>query len=105
MLLAKLDKIAYFDISCYDSYRWKLNTASYEILLMGKKVKIDLGNMDYKTWREELQEDADTLELLILMMKDITPEHDSKLQTLIELLDEKMTHSINEGNKKVLIFC
>ena len=72
---------------------------------MGKKVKIDLGNMDYKTWREELQEDADTLELLILMMKDITPEHDSKLQTLIELLDEKMKHSINEGNKKVLIFC
>lgn len=72
---------------------------------MGKKVKIDLGNMDYKTWREELQEDADTLELLILMMKYITPEHDSKLQTLIELLDEKMTHSINEGNKKVLIFC
>lgn len=72
---------------------------------MGKKVKIDLGNMDYKTWREELQEDADTLELLILMMKDITQEHDSKLQTLIELLDEKMTHSINEGNKKVLIFC
>lgn len=72
---------------------------------MGKKVKIDLGNMDYKTWREELQEDADTLELLILMMKDITPDHDSKLQTLIELLDEKMTHSINEGNKKVLIFC
>lgn len=72
---------------------------------MGKKVKIDLSNMDYKTWREELQEDADTLELLILMMKDITPEHDSKLQTLIELLDEKMTHSISEGNKKVLIFC
>lgn len=36
MLLAELDKIAYFDISCYDSYRWKLNTASYKILLMGK---------------------------------------------------------------------
>ena len=34
--LAELDKIAYFDISCYDSHRWKLNTASYKILLMGK---------------------------------------------------------------------
>lgn len=34
--LAELDKIAYFDISCYDSYKWKLNTASYKILLMGK---------------------------------------------------------------------
>ena len=30
---------------------------------VGKKVKIDLADMDYKTWRDELQHDADTLEL------------------------------------------
>lgn len=72
--------------------------------LVGKKVKINLDDMDYKTWREELQKDAETLELLILLMKDITPEHDTKLQTLFELLDDKMAHPINEGNKKVLIF-
>ena len=34
--LAELDKIAYFDISCYNSYRRKLNTTSCKILLMGK---------------------------------------------------------------------
>lgn len=71
---------------------------------VGKKVKIDLADMDYKTWRDELQHDADTLELLTLMIADVTPEHDLKLQTLLHLLDEKMKHPINEGNKKVLIF-
>lgn len=71
---------------------------------VGKKVKIDLADMDYKTWRDELQHDADTLELLTLMIADVTPEHDLKLQTLLYLLDEKMKHPINEGNKKVLIF-
>lgn len=71
---------------------------------VGKKVKIDLADMDYKTWRDELQHDADTLELLTLMIADVTPEHDLKLQTLLHLLDEKMKHPINEDNKKVLIF-
>jgi len=71
---------------------------------VGKKVKIDLADMDYKTWRDELQRDADTLELLTLMVADITPEHDLKLQTLFNLLDDKMRNPINAGNKKVLIF-
>lgn len=39
---------------------------------VGKKVKIDLADMDYKTWRDELQHDADTLELLTLMIADVT---------------------------------
>lgn len=75
-----------------------------DFFTVGKKVKIDLADMDYKTWRDELQHDADTLELLTLMIADVTPEHDLKLQTLLHLLDEKMKHPINEGNKKVLIF-
>lgn len=53
-------------------------------------MKIDLTDMDYKTWRTELQQNAENLELLTLMVADITPEHDLKLQNLLELLDEKM---------------
>ena len=71
---------------------------------VGRKVKIDLADMDYKTWREELRKDAEALELLSLMISDITPEHDTKLQTLLHLLDEKMEKPINDGNQKVLIF-
>ena len=38
------------------------------------------------------------------MVADITPQHDTKLQELFQLLSEKIEHPINAGNKKVLIF-
>ena len=71
---------------------------------IGKKIKIDIADMDYVSWRSELAKDAENLELLLLMMNDITPEHDSKLQTLFHLLDDKIAHPINPGNRKVIIF-
>ena len=75
-----------------------------EYFTVGKKVKIELADMDYKSWRTELKADADVLELLTLMVADITPEHDSKLQELLKLVSEKIENPINPGNKKVLIF-
>ena len=81
-----------------------MEDGSTDYFTVGKKVKIDLADMDYKTWRAELQQDAENLELLTLMIADITPEHDLKLQNLLHLLDEKMRTPINVGNKKVLIF-
>lgn len=71
---------------------------------IGRKVKIDLEDMDYPTWKRELEKDRDTFELLISMISDITPEHDSKLNELKEVIDSKITNPINEGNKKIIIF-
>lgn len=71
---------------------------------VGKKVQIELADIDYIRWRTDLQKDRDSLELLILMIKDITPEHDSKLQALFELIDKKQSAPINAGNKKMIIF-
>lgn len=70
----------------------------------GKKVEIDLADMDYKTWRAEMQKDSEILEVLMLLVDDITPEHDTKLQELLQLLAYKIEHPINADNKKVLIF-
>ena len=81
-----------------------MEDGSTDYFTVGKKVKINLADMDYKTWRSELQQDAENLELLTLMVADITPEHDLKLQKLLGLLDEKMHSPINAGNRKVLIF-
>jgi len=67
-------------------------------------IKIDLADMDYKTWRDRLVEDAETLILLKMLIDDITPEHDTKLQTLLALIEGKLTQPINEGNRKILIF-
>ena len=38
------------------------------------------------------------------MIADITPEHDTKLQTLFDLIRKKIEHPINPGNKKIIIF-
>jgi len=38
------------------------------------------------------------------MIADITPEHDTKLQTLFEILANKLELPINDNNKKFLIF-
>lgn len=75
-----------------------------DLFSFGKKVKIDLADMDYISWRDSLAKDAEILELLTLMVGDITPEHDSKLQKLLSVINEKIRNPINEGNKKVIIF-
>jgi len=71
---------------------------------VGRKSKINLRDMDYVSWRRDLKADLEALELLILMLKDITPEHDMKLQRLVTDLKNKFEHPINDSNKKVLIF-
>lgn len=71
---------------------------------VGRKSKINLRDMDYVSWRRNLKADLEVLELLILMLKDITPEHDTKLQQLVADLKNKFEHPINGSNKKVLIF-
>lgn len=100
------EKYGSADLDIYEASDndFDMEDGNTDFFTVGKKVKIDLADMDYKSWRSELQKDADTLELLTLMVADITPEHDLKLQTLLHLLDDKMHNPINPGNKKVLIF-
>ncbi|WP_054695802.1 helicase-related protein [Syntrophomonas palmitatica] len=78
------------------------NTDFFENI--GKKVDIDLADMDYVSWREKLSEDSDILDLLSTMVQDITPKHDTKLQTLLDLITEKVQNPFNADNKKLLIF-
>lgn len=75
-----------------------------ELFTFGKKVKIEIGDMDYKSWRDSLAKDRDTLELLTLMVGDITPEYDSKLQELFRVIKNKLENPINQDNKKIIIF-
>ena len=77
---------------------------SADAFLVSKKSKIRLSDMDTTSWKRDLKADLEKLDLLLLMLEDITPRHDSKLQMLIADLKEKFAHPINEGNKKVLIF-
>ena len=104
--ITQYEKYGEANIDMYeaDSDDFDMEDQNTDYFTVGRKVKIDLADMDYKSWKDVLQKDADTLELLILMIADITPEHDTKLQELYKLISQKIENSINPGNKKVLIF-
>lgn len=74
------------------------------VFIGGKKTKIDLADMDYVQWRGYLAKDLDNLNTLLFMLADITPEHDSKLQMLIEDIRNKFANPINGGNRKIIVF-
>lgn len=96
----KLDLTDITDVDEFDEEDQNID----DLFSFGKKIKISLADMDYVSWRNSLQKDADILELLSLMIEDITPEHDLKLQKLLEIIDNKITNPINENNKKIIIF-
>lgn len=99
------EKYGAADIDMYEvsDSEFDMDDGNTEYFTVGKKVKIELADMDYKSWRKELKADVDVLKRL-LMVADITPQHDSKLQELLKLVSDKIENPINPGNKKVLIF-
>ena len=102
----RFEKYGHAELDMYEASEddFDIEDGNNDVFSVGKKVQIDLADMDYVSWRNELKKDAETLELLILMIEDITPEHDTKLQELLSLIADKIEHPINAGNKKLLIF-
>ena len=75
-----------------------------DFFTIGQKVRIELADMDHISWEQALKKDQETLALLRLMIADINPQHDSKLQALLALLTQKVQSPLNPGNHKVLLF-
>lgn len=75
-----------------------------DLFYIGRQFKIALDDMDVLSWQRDLQEDKETLDLLISMIRDIQPADDNKLQSLLALIQKKIENPINPGNKKILIF-
>jgi len=71
---------------------------------IGDTIKINLSDMDILRWKEDLTHDRDILLGLLGEMRKVTPEHDVKLNTLKQLIDDKIRNPINPGNRKVIIF-
>ncbi len=71
---------------------------------VGKKFKIELEDIDYVKWRDQLQRDKIILDNLLEMILPVADEHDLKLQELVAVLHDKIHHPINGDNKKVIIF-
>ena len=72
--------------------------------MIGRKVKISLRDMDYISWKRDLESDVSVLQSIGSDIWDITPEHDEKLVKLRRLIESKIEHPINGTNRKVIVF-
>ena len=105
----KINRFEQYGASSIDMYEsvdteWDIDDSNTEYFAVGNKVQIDLADMDYKTWRAELNSDIEVLDDLMNMLNVITPEYDGKLQKLLDVISKKIDNPINTNNKKVLIF-
>ena len=71
---------------------------------VGKKVQIDLADIDVDSWSRDLEQDSAVIATLLDSIAGITPDRDLKLATLRERIESKLQTPINPGNRKVLIF-
>ncbi|MGB3013325.1 MAG: DEAD/DEAH box helicase [Candidatus Nanopelagicales bacterium] len=76
----------------------------FEPLLVGRKVKVLLGDLDLARWRQDLTEDRNRLATLHAAARQVDAGRDDKLLKLRELIAEKVRNPINAGNRKVIIF-
>lgn len=81
-----------------------MDDPTFESLLVGRKVKVLLQDVDAVRWRQDLLEDRNRLSSLLSAARDVTPARDAKLVTLQQMIHDKCQHPINAGNRKVIIF-
>jgi hypothetical protein len=77
---------------------------AFESLLVGRKVKVLLQDVDRVRWRQDLAEDHKRLEALLLAARLVIPKRDAKLAALRRVIADKVRSPINEANRKLLLF-
>src|SRR5690606_25418706 len=70
-----------------------------ESLIVGRRVKVLLSDVDRIRWRQDLREDQDRLLYLLAVSKNVLPSRDAKLTRLQEMIVEKVSQPINDGNR------
>lgn len=71
---------------------------------VGGKTRYEVADLDYVSWQRDLKRDLDTLDLVIHMVDDITPDHDAKLAEIKHRIAGKVRNPVNPGNEKVIVF-
>ena len=96
---AYADDIEELDISDVD-----IDDPVFEPLLVGRKVKVLLTDVDLIRWKQDLIEDRNRLSTLLSAAKQIGAARDAKLSALREMIAHKCRHPINPGNRKIIVF-
>ncbi|OAI08082.1 helicase-related protein [Methylomonas methanica] len=81
-----------------------VDDAAFESLLVGRKVRVLLQDVDLVRWRQDLTEDRNRLATLLSAARQVNPDRDAKLAALRQVISQKVTNQINTGNRKVIVF-
>ena len=102
-ILARIDahheEIEELDIADVD-----VDDLAFESLLVGRKVKVLLSDVDLLRWKNDLIEDRNRLATLHAAAEQVNAERDDKLQKLRDLIAGKCAQPTNPGNRKVIVF-
>lgn len=81
-----------------------IDDPDFESLLVGRKVKVLLQDVDLVRWRQDLLEDRNRLASLHSVAAQVTAARDAKLEHLRTMIAEKCANPINSGNRKIIVF-
>ena len=93
------DELEEFDIADID-----IEDPAFESLLVGRKVKVLLQDVDQIRWRQDLIEDRNRLATLQAAAQQVTAARDAKLAELRGVIEQKCHDPINPENRKVIVF-
>ena len=93
---AEIEEIDIADIDIEDP--------AFESLLVGRKVKVLLQDVDLIRWKQDLIEDRSRLATLHAAAGQVTAERDAKLAELRAIIERKCQEPINPDNRKVVVF-
>jgi hypothetical protein len=77
---------------------------AFESLLVGRKVKVLLKDVDLIRWKQDLIEDRNRLATLHAAAAQVDATRDAKLAALRAVIADKCRRPLNPGNRKVIVF-
>ncbi len=81
-----------------------IDDPAFETLLVGRKVKVLLQDVDRVRWQQDLIEDRNRLATLLSAARSVSADRDAKLSKLKQLIAHKVQEPINGENRKILLF-
>lgn len=85
-----------------------IDDPAFETLLVGRKVKVLLGDVDLIRWKQDLLEDRNRLATLLASARQVDAARDAKLAALRHMIARKCAEPINthdgKANRKIIVF-
>jgi hypothetical protein len=81
-----------------------LDDPAFESILVGRKVKVLVQDLDLLRWKQDLIEDRNRLATLYSTAHEVDADRDAKLYTLKQVISQKVRDPLNPGNRKIIVF-